>query len=122
MIFHLLHQLGQFREFWHCPNLQRKKIKQKPTLTQNKQELKRVQNGCRKDLTRATLCQSDAKKFNLDGPDGFQHYWQDQRGEERFLSKRKFGGGSSMIREALGLHGKSQLIIMSGTRVIIARC
>jgi hypothetical protein len=50
---------------------------------------------------------SDEKKFNLDGPDGFQHYWHDLRGEVRFLSKRKFGGGFLMVWAAFGLHGKS---------------
>ena len=37
---------------------------------------------------------SDEKKFNLDGPDGFQYYWHDLRKEEQLFSRRPFGGGS----------------------------
>lgn len=40
---------------------------------------------------------SDEKKFNLDGPDGFNGYWRDLRKEEKFFSKRNFGGGSLMV-------------------------
>ena len=36
---------------------------------------------------------TDEKKFNLDGPDGFQCYWHDLRKEPQIFSKRKFGGG-----------------------------
>jgi transposase len=40
---------------------------------------------------------SDEKKFNLDGPDGFNCYWRDLRKEPRYFSKRNFGGGGLMI-------------------------
>lgn len=40
---------------------------------------------------------SDEKKFNLDGPDGFNSYWRDLRKEPRYFSKRNFGGGSLMV-------------------------
>jgi len=35
----------------------------------------------------------DAKKSNLDGPDGFAFYWHDLRKEEKLFSKRQQGGG-----------------------------
>ena len=38
------------------------------------------------------------KKNNLDGPDGFKHYWRDLRGKKkRYFSRRNFGGGSIMV-------------------------
>lgn len=40
---------------------------------------------------------SDEKKFNLDGPDGFAHYWRDLRKDPILFSKRNFGGGSVMV-------------------------
>ncbi|POM66138.1 Transposase [Phytophthora palmivora] len=39
---------------------------------------------------------SDEKKFNLDGPDGYQYYWHDVRNEQEIFSKRVSGGGSVM--------------------------
>ncbi|CAD6189622.1 unnamed protein product [Caenorhabditis auriculariae] len=38
----------------------------------------------------------DEKKFNLDGPDGYAHYWRDLR-KDPSTSKRNFGGGSLMV-------------------------
>ncbi|POM74340.1 transposable element Tc3 Transposase putative [Phytophthora palmivora] len=40
---------------------------------------------------------SDEKKWNLDGPDGFQHYWRDLRKEPRHTKRRQAGGGSVMM-------------------------
>ncbi|WKX92051.1 hypothetical protein Q1695_010241 [Nippostrongylus brasiliensis] len=39
---------------------------------------------------------SDEKKWNLDGPDGYKHYWRDLRKEKRVFSRRNFGDGSVM--------------------------
>lgn len=44
---------------------------------------------------------SDEKKFNLDGPDGFNGYWRDLRKEPLYFSRRNFGGGSLMVWGAI---------------------
>lgn len=40
---------------------------------------------------------SDEKKFNLDGPDGFNSYWHNLRKDPLQFSRRNFGGGSVMV-------------------------
>lgn len=40
---------------------------------------------------------SDEKKFNLDGPDCYSHYWHDLRDKDVTRSKRNFGGGTVMV-------------------------
>ena len=52
---------------------------------------------------------SDEKKFNLDGPDGSQCYWQDLRNEKQLFSKRPFRGGSVMVWGAFSASGKADL-------------
>jgi transposase len=52
---------------------------------------------------------SDEKKFNLDGPDGFNYYWHDLRKEKCFSTKRNNGGGSVMIWASFGYFGKSEI-------------
>lgn len=53
---------------------------------------------------------SDEKKFNLDGPDGFQYYWHDLRKEEKVMSKRVHGGASVMVWAAFGFYGKTEIV------------
>ena len=52
---------------------------------------------------------SDEKKFNLDGPDGFNYYWHDIRKEKIFSKRRAKGGGGVMIWGAFGYLGKSSI-------------
>ena len=52
---------------------------------------------------------SDEKKFNLDGPDGFNYYCHDLRKENCFSTKRNIGGGSVMIWASFGYFGKSEI-------------
>ena len=57
---------------------------------------------------------SDEKKFNLDGPDGFKHYWHALGTEFKSYSKRQGGGGSVMVWGCFGIGGKLQLQILRG--------
>jgi hypothetical protein len=57
---------------------------------------------------------SDEKKFNLDGPDGYQYYWHDIRKEEQWYSKRVCGGGSVMVWAGIGWNGKTNIAIIEG--------
>lgn len=57
---------------------------------------------------------SDARKFNLDGPDGFTGYWHDLRKEPVYFSRRNFGGGSLIVWGAFSSHGKLSLAFPSG--------
>lgn len=57
---------------------------------------------------------SDEKKFNLDGPDGFQCYYHDLRKEPRYYSKRPAGGGSVFVWGAVSYNGVFQLVIITG--------
>jgi hypothetical protein len=52
---------------------------------------------------------SDEKKFNLDGPDGFRHYWHDLRKEELIFSKHHSGTGTVMIWAGFSSKGKTNL-------------
>jgi transposase len=58
---------------------------------------------------------SDEKRFNLDGPDGFNYYWHDLRKEEVIYSRRQQGGGGVMVWAAFGALGKSDIIFYDGT-------
>ena len=99
-----------------CPTLVLTKYKQKPQLT-NEHKLFRLtcaEKWLKENLDWNKVIFSDEKKFNLDGPDGFHYYWHDLRTEPKYLSKRKFGGGSLMVWAAFGSLGKTDLIIFSG--------
>jgi hypothetical protein len=56
---------------------------------------------------------SDEKKFNLDGPDGYQFYWHDLRKSEVKYSRRVHGGGGVMIWGCFG-YGGLRLVPVSG--------
>ncbi|KAG3158726.1 hypothetical protein C6341_g14318 [Phytophthora cactorum] len=57
---------------------------------------------------------SDEKKWNLDGPDGFQHYWRDLCKPPHHTKRRQAGGGSAMVWAAFSSRGKSPLVVLSG--------
>ena len=57
----------------------------------------------------------DERKFNLDGPDGFQKYWQAQNFPEENYSTKYSGGGSVMIwGRGISFSGKLKLQFVSG--------
>ncbi|OWZ03690.1 Transposase, partial [Phytophthora megakarya] len=57
---------------------------------------------------------SDEKKWNLDGPDGYQKYWQDLRLPKRQTVRRQNGGGSLMVWGSFSRGGKSELAVLIG--------
>lgn len=56
---------------------------------------------------------SDEKKWNLDGPDGFDGYWHDLRKDPLYFSKRNFGGGSLMVWAAFESAGTVAIAFVS---------
>ena len=80
-----------------------KKLK-KPPLTKlhKKERLKFAENRITWTDKWKTVIFSDEKKFNLDGPDGFQYYWHDLRDQRDITMSRNFGGCSVMIWAAFG--------------------
>ncbi|KAH9166531.1 hypothetical protein AeNC1_018319, partial [Aphanomyces euteiches] len=57
---------------------------------------------------------SDEKKWNLDGPDGFNYYWADLSRPREHFSKRQNGGGGVMVWGAFSSKGKSELVFLEG--------
>ena len=53
------------------------------------------------------------KKFNLDGPDGYRHYWRDLHRDPYVFLRRNFGGGSLMVWGGFGISGKLELAFPS---------
>nr|CCA25184.1 GK10162 putative [Albugo laibachii Nc14] len=54
------------------------------------------------------------EKWNLDGPDGFQHYWRDLHPPARQTKRRQAGGGSVMVWGVFSDLGKSNLVELVG--------
>ena len=57
---------------------------------------------------------SDEKKFNLDGPDGFQYYWRDLRQEKQIFSRRQSGGVTVFVWGAFSAKRTSELAFLEG--------
>lgn len=60
------------------------------------------------------VCFSDEKKFNLDGPDCIQSYWQHLDDEERVHYKKQSGGGGVMVWGCFGYEAPGPLVVVDG--------
>lgn len=94
-----------------CDHLERTKLLKKPMLS-----MKNINDRMQYAISHMSWVQewnkivfSDEKKFNLDGPDGWSHYWRDLRTEKKIFSKRQSGGGSVMVWGAIGYKKKCAL-------------
>ena len=81
------------------PNTVWKKRKPKPKLTARHKEVRlqfaKEHMSWQEEWHQVLF--SDEKKFNLDGPDGYQYYWHDLRKEKETRMSRDFGGGNVMV-------------------------
>ncbi|GJQ79217.1 hypothetical protein Trydic_g5462 [Trypoxylus dichotomus] len=57
----------------------------------------------------------DEKRFSLDEPGGFQHYWHDLRKEPKVISRRPQGGGGAMVWGAILHSGAVEIIFIEGS-------
>lgn len=94
-----------------APHIQRMKLKKKPVL-------KPIHKEKRLDFAKVhmtwntewhTVVFSDEKKFNLDGPDGYNFYYHDMRKEEVILSRRHSRIGGIMVWGAISYYGQIKL-------------
>nr|XP_043069532.1 uncharacterized protein LOC108120241 isoform X2 [Drosophila bipectinata] len=92
-------------------HLKRLKIKKKPPLND-------ARKSARLQFAKAhmtwnkewkTVIFSDEKKFNLDGPDGYNYYFHDLRKEECFLSRHHTCQGGVMVWGAISFYGTCEL-------------
>ncbi|CAD7078657.1 unnamed protein product [Hermetia illucens] len=102
-----------WREINRNPNLVREKMRKAPRLQQHHKDarLEFARNNMSRHWDQVIF--SDEKKFNLDGPDGFDGYWRDWRKEPRYLSRRNFGGGTVMVWGAICSKGTVRLAFTS---------
>lgn len=110
------------RAILKCEHLQLKKLAKKPPLNAARQ-LQRLQfakDHMTWDVQRnlstndwRNVVFSDEKKFNLDGPDGYNYYFHDIRKEERFLSRHHSREGGVMVWAAISYFGTIDLRILS---------
>ncbi|KAI5176534.1 hypothetical protein NEFER02_2249 [Nematocida sp. LUAm2] len=91
--------------------LKRRKYKRKPLLTDD-HKAGRI-SFCKFNMDRGenwkNVIFSDEKKFNLDGPDGYEYYWAGIDSSPEFLSRKISDKKSVMIWGAFNFHGKSEI-------------
>lgn len=92
-------------------HLQRQKLKKKPPLNVLRKEMRL--NFARTHMTWSTqwhyVVFSDEKKFNLEGPDGYNFYFHDLRKEEHYLDRLHSREGGVMVWGAISYYGTCEL-------------
>lgn len=110
------------RAILKAPFLKLKKLKKKPPLNpvRKQQRLEFAKQHMTWDVYPQTISNnwknvvfSDEKKFNLDGPDGYNHYFHDIRKEEKFLSRHHARKGGVMVWGAISYWGAIKLNFVS---------
>lgn len=98
------------------PMIKRLKMKKKPALSEmhKVRRLDFAKNMMSWTSQWQKVVFTDEKKFNLDGPDGFNYYYHDLRKEERILSRNHSRAGSVMIWGAISYYGQFELVRMTG--------
>lgn len=91
------------------------KMNKKPALTDKHKKIRRetVLKWIRYNVDWENVIFSDEKRFNLDGPDGFNCYWHDLRKAKDIRWSRRFKGGSLMLWGAVSANGKTDLVVVS---------
>ncbi|XP_066253588.1 uncharacterized protein [Euwallacea similis] len=91
-----------------CPHLKRRKLRKKPLLLtrhrQERLEFSRNHRSWTEEWKKVVF--SDEKKFNLDGPNGFQYYFHDIKKEQKVLARRHSRAGTVMIGAAISSQGR----------------
>lgn len=104
-----------------CPHIRRQKLQRKPHLLE-RHKTARLQ-FCQDHLHWKTEWEqvifSDEKKYNLDGPDGFQYYFHDLRKSELVLSRRHTCVGSVMVWAAISFKGAINLVVLEGRQTSV---
>jgi transposase len=90
-------------------------MKRKPTLTATHKTAR--MEFCRVYLRQdwSTVWFTDEKRWCLDGPDRYSHYWHDLRKEELLGSRRQGGGGSIMVWGGICGGRTTTLCFVNGT-------
>jgi hypothetical protein len=97
--------------------LRRSKLKRKPVLS-DEHKSKRLEFARRyMDLGEKWkyVIFSDEKKFNLDGPDGYDYYWHAVGDSAPVLSRRTYGGRSVMVWASFNYFSLSKIAFIDGT-------
>lgn len=103
-------------------HLKRQKMKKKPPL--NKVRKQQRLNFARSHMAWNTdgsshsndwrkVIFSDEKKFNLDGPDGYNYYFHDLRKEKLFLDRHHSREGGVMVWGAISYYGTIDLVFVN---------
>lgn len=95
----------------NAPHLKRLKLKKKPPLNVARKEMRL--NFAREHMTWKSdwryVVFTDEKKFNLEGPDGYNYYFHDLRKEEHQLDRLHSRVGGVMVWGAISYYGTCEL-------------